>query len=208
MKQYRPNNERNRSKKKGNEMKKKEKIDGVVAVTEKKIKSHEGDMVNGNRNYAKAIETRHGAELQRIMYHLDKYKGRAGIPKFRNAHEMELVIEKWWNDCIEAERFPTKRGLALALGTTYDGLSDWRNGVNGEEFARVMKKTDEMIAEIDEQLVMGGVVNPVLYMFRAKNYHGLKDKQEHVFKSNTLEATKTKEELAEEYKLAIPEDLD
>ena len=54
---------------------------------------------------------------------------------------------------------------------------------------------------------MDGVINPVLYMFRSKNYHGLKDKQEHVFENNAIEVGKTREELEEEYKKAIPEKL-
>ena len=189
-------------------VKTKEKKDRVVSNTKNNIDKNSPSMINSNHGYAQAVEANHGVELTRILKHLDKYKGVHGKPKFKTPEEMELVIETWWNDCMAKGLYPTKRGLALALGTTYDRLSEWRKGSRGSAYSSVIKNVDELIAEVDEQLVMDGVINPVLYMFRSKNYHGLRDKVEHSVETTAVEYMKTREELETEYIDAIPEKID
>lgn len=182
----------------------KEKKDRVVSNTKANIEKNSPYMVNSNHGYSQTLEANHGPELSRILSHLDKYRGVHGKPKFNSPEEMEYMIEVWWNDCMKKGLYPTKRGLALALGTTYDRLSEWRRGSRGVEYSRVIQNVDELIAEVDEQLVMDGVINPVLYMFRSKNYHGLKDKVEHSVETTAIDVTKTREEIEAEYIQALP----
>jgi hypothetical protein len=48
----------------------------------------------------------------------------------------------------------------------------------------MIKKAKDLIAAYDANLVAEGKLNPVTYIFRSKNYYGMKDQQEHVITPN------------------------
>lgn len=148
-------------------------------------------------------------EVVRIMKNLQERLKVRGKPKFDSPAEMALLIEQYFEDCITYQQFPTKRGLALALGTTYSTLWDWENGRRGSDYSDVIKKASEFLAEMDEQLVLSGIENPVLFMFRSKNYHGLTDKQEMVLTPNTpLGQAQSPEDITKKYALGLGSDSD
>jgi hypothetical protein len=61
-------------------------------------------------------------------------------------------------------------------------LSGWERGERdaqlGNSCSGIIKKAKQLIAEYDEIMAMEGYDNPILFMFRAKNYYGMQDKQE------------------------------
>ena len=63
----------------------------------------------------------------------------------------------------------------LSLGVSHkgDGMSD------------VIKKAKEFIATMEAELARDGEINSTVYIFRAKNYFGMADKQEVVVTPNT-----------------------
>lgn len=117
-----------------------------------------------------------------IFNRLMMLRDRRGIAKFNNADEMEIIIEDYFQDCAELCLRPTIRGLAAALGTTYTSLSEWENGSRdaqlGTRCSLIIKNAKTFIAEYDEVLALEGIDNPILFMFRSKNYYGMKDKTE------------------------------
>lgn len=117
-----------------------------------------------------------------IFNRLMELKSRRGIAKFNSVEEMELIIEDYFNDCAELSLRPTIRGLADTLGVTYTTLNDWENGSRdaqlGARCSLVIKNAKAFIAEYDEVLALEGIDNPILFMFRSKNYYGMKDKTE------------------------------
>lgn len=136
-----------------------------------------------------------------IFNRLMMLRDRRGIAKFNNADEMEIVIEDYFQDCAELCLRPTIRGLAAALGTTYTSLSEWENGVRdaqlGSRCSLIIKNAKTFIAEYDEVLALEGIDNPILYMFRSKNYYGMKDKTEvELAPKNTLGDGLTVDEIA------------
>lgn len=138
------------------------------------------------------------ADLFNKLYQL---QSKRGIAKFNSTEEMQMLIESYFADCAEIGIRPTIRGLASALGTTYNTLNDWENGSRdgqlGSSCSVVVKKAKQFIAEYDELMAMEGLDNPILFMFRAKNYYGMSDKQEiSVSNGNTaLGDTLTPEEI-------------
>ena len=60
---------------------------------------------------------------------------------------------------------------------------DYNNGGLARAFD-LIKKAKEFLASFDAQLVQEGKVNPTTYIFRAKNYFGLKDEVEYVLTPN------------------------
>lgn len=44
--------------------------------------------------------------------------------------------------------------------------------------ANILKKAKNLIASLDAELALDSKIQPVVYMFRAKNYYGMKDTQD------------------------------
>ena len=70
--------------------------------------------------------------------------------------------------------------LALSTGWNRRTLSDIELGVShkGDGMAEVVSTAKNLIAAAEGQLALTGDINSTVYMFRAKNYHGMVDRQE------------------------------
>jgi hypothetical protein len=68
----------------------------------------------------------------------------------------------------------------------------------------VVRRAKDFIAAYDARMVSDGKLNPVTYIFRAKNYYDMKDTQDVVVTPNQFE-TRTREEIIKEAE-ALPED--
>lgn len=146
------------------------------------------------------------AELFNKLYRL---QNKRGIAKFDSVEEMETLVQNYFEDCADVGLRPTIRGLARALGTVYNTLNDWENGSRdaqlGSGCSALIKKAKQFVAEFDELAAVEGLDNPVLFMFRAKNYYGMKDEQDiNIAPKQNIEAENTPEAIEQN----IPIDLD
>lgn len=91
-------------------------------------------------------------------------------------------LDGFFKDLARRGELPTVEKMALALGTTRQTLWQWENGSKGEEWSRIIMRAKDTLAAIDAELVNRWRIPPVVYMFRAKNYFGMKDQQEHVLR--------------------------
>jgi len=109
-------------------------------------------------------------------------------------------LDVYFNECLVNGTRPTWEKTALVLGTTRQTLWNWETGEKrGPLTVDFMKKLKETIAAYDAELVVEGKLNPVTYIFRSKNYYGMKDEQEMTIKPKTEERTaKELMQLAEE----------
>ena len=80
----------------------------------------------------------------------------------------------------------TVEKMALALGYDRKTLWAWETGGEGSTPTRrnLIKKAKELLASYDAEMVAEGKLNPVTYIFRAKNYFGMRDQVEHVVTPN------------------------
>ena len=100
-------------------------------------------------------------------------------PIVKNQQEAEERTVKYIEETIARGLRPTVEGWALALGTTRASLWDWETGRrHGPVDADFIKKGKEMLASFDADMLNQGRLNPVSYIFRAKNYYGMKDQQD------------------------------
>ena len=107
-------------------------------------------------------------------------------PIVKSEEEAEGRLEEYFNHCLEENIRPTVENMALCLGTTRKTLWEWENDmVVGPVSSDVIKKAKGVIAAFDANLVIAGRMNPVAYIFRAKNYYGMKDQQDLVLTPNT-----------------------
>ncbi|MDU6263731.1 MAG: hypothetical protein E6600_04445 [Anaerocolumna aminovalerica] len=178
---------------------------------------------------AKRVPNKHGSPAMRvndpnesdekkkkkmeILRKLTELESRRGIAKFDSVEEMQILIENYFQDCVDLELRPTIRGLASALGTVYNTLNDWERGSRdaqlGSGCSVLIKKSKQFISEYDELLALENIDNPVLFMFRAKNYYGMKDTQDIQISPNTpLGDQLTPEEIAKRLPQDIPVDVD
>jgi hypothetical protein len=100
--------------------------------------------------------------------------------------------------------------MCLALGYARETIWRWENGGEGSTPARcnLIKKAKDIIATYDANLVAEGKLNPVTYIFRSKNYYGMKDQQEHVITpNNPLGDVTSPEEIKKRLAEGIPEDI-
>lgn len=122
--------------------------------------------------------------------------------------EVENRISQYFEYCMETGLRPTVEGLALAIGIDRRTLWDWEVGNTraglGSRRSDIIKKAKDYIAFLMSDAVMEGKINPVTWIFYAKNYFGMSDKQEiEVARRNPLEPTLSWEEIAKQ----IPEDI-
>jgi hypothetical protein len=148
-----------------------------------------------------------------ILAKLNEIEHRRGFAKFETTEQMQLMVENYFDDCQEMQIRPTIRGLASALGTVYSTLNDWERGSRdsqlGSQCSMIIKRAKQFISEYDELLALEGIDNPILFMFRAKNYYGMKDTQDiQVAPSNYQENRLTPEEIAKRIPRDIPVDID
>jgi hypothetical protein len=100
--------------------------------------------------------------------------------------EIRERLEMYFVTTLEAGEIPTVEEMSLALGYDRKTLWCWEVGGDGSTPVRrnLIKKAKEFLASFDAKLVQEGKINPVTYIFRAKNYFGLKDQQEYVLTPN------------------------
>lgn len=82
---------------------------------------------------------------------------------------------------------PTLEKMCLALGVTYQSFYMWENGSLGATRAEICKKARGIIQAIDSELVQQGRIPVVSYIFRAKNFYGMKDQVEQVITNRQAE---------------------
>ena len=93
-------------------------------------------------------------------------------------------LNEYFQDCAEHGRIPTVEDMSLALGTTRKTVWEWEQGLMGAERSNMIRKAKEILAGIDAKLVSEGRIPQVTYIFRAKNFFGMKDQQDVIITPN------------------------
>ncbi len=139
----------------------------------------------GNANFPNSkkglIKTQQDRELVKLLLGevLDEYKQ----PKVRSDKELAQRISDYFEKCAVTGQIPTVEEMAMSTGYSQATVWDWENGRNkgfSSETSELIKKAKDFIKTFDAKLVIAGKMNFLAYCFRAKNYYGMVDKQEHV----------------------------
>ena len=106
----------------------------------------------------------------------------------KNDDELCDRLNWFFQTCAETNQLPTVEKLCLALSWSRQHVFELEVG-NRPGFSSVtsdiLKKAKNLIASLDAELAQEGKIQPVVYMFRAKNYYGMKDQQDVVVTPNT-----------------------
>lgn len=94
-----------------------------------------------------------------------------------DAECLERLIE-FFEFYAKSGGIPTVEKMCLCLGASKQTVWEWQNGAKTHERAEMIKNAKGILASIDADLAIRGLINPVVYIFRGKNYYGMKDQQE------------------------------
>lgn len=93
---------------------------------------------------------------------------------FSNVAELNQEMSEYFDLCKETDTMPTVTSLALWLGVNRDTIYEHANNSNSP-FSDTMKRTLTYMHSAMENGTLSGDINPVTYIFLAKNYFGMRD---------------------------------
>ena len=144
-------------------------------------KSRNSPVIGDNGFNAKGEELSEKMRKLKVIYDMPKIN-------LDSDEEVEQRINEYFEYCIEAQLRPTVEGLGLAIGVNRSTLYNWevkktRAGLNDFRY-NIIKKAKDYIAFLMSDLVMENKINPVTWIFYAKNYFQMSDRQEVVLTPN------------------------
>jgi hypothetical protein len=124
-------------------------------------------------------------------------------PRVKNDEELQNRLNEYFEHCAITGQLPTVEEMMLSTGFSYWYMYDIEVGRRkgfSPETAQILKKAKAFLMTFDAKLAVTGKMNFLAYCFRAKNYYGMVDKQEHVITPNTTEETEySREDLMKRY---------
>jgi len=114
-------------------------------------------------------------------------------------------LNEYFARLAETGEIPTVEKMCLALGTVRQVVWDWEQGGIGSARSDMIKKAKEILASLDAELVSRGKIPQITYIFRAKNFFQMSDKQEFtLIPGSPLGPDSDPATLAEKYRDALP----
>ena len=113
----------------------------------------------------------------------------AGVQdKVKNDEELCERLNWFFSECARTQQIPNVEKMANAIGYHRNTLNDWETGANGgfsSSTKDIIKQAKQILASIDAELAQDGKMQPVVYLFRSKNFYGMRDQQEVVVTPHT-----------------------
>jgi hypothetical protein len=125
---------------------------------------------------------------------------------------VEDRIYEYFQYCIGRDIRPGVEGMAMALGVNRRTLWEWEQGNtrnNSVTRSDIIRKSKQFLALYLENMAQTGHINPVTFIFLAKNHFQYRDQQDFVVTpNNALQPTMSMEEIAEKVKADVVIDVD
>lgn len=149
--------------------------DNVVVINEGVKKRGRG----GKYNFPSTVEPEDPEVVRAAMGSVLYWYRRGNDSPCTNDEEVQDRVDEYILECYQTGQRMTVEKLALALGVTRETLHSWETGATqSKRRSDIIKRAKDTIASYDADMVTSGKMNPVPYIFRAKNYYGMKDQQE------------------------------
>ena len=121
------------------------------------------------------------------------------MPQVKNDDELAVRLYDFFVLCMDTGQHPTWEKLCYYIGYHGSTVARWLTGEINASLTRrnLIKKAKDFCAIYDAELAIDGKINPIVYIFRAKNFFGMVDRVEHVATAdNVLGELKDKDEIA------------
>lgn len=124
------------------------------------------------------------ADVQKSLASVMRWYGRKIV---KSDDECAERLLEFFTTLMEVGELPSVEKMALCLGTTRWSLQDWEHGLGcSPRRQTLIKQAKEMLAAMDADLVSQNKIPQVTYIFRAKNFFGMKDQSEVVVTPNNV----------------------
>jgi len=125
-------------------------------------------------------------EVSQLMGNVVKFYELGKLAPPKTDDEVEQRIDAYFQYIIRTGEKPSMEKLALALGVTRRTVEYWKNGEIGSARRQsLICYAIEALAAMDAELVNNNKIPQVTYIFRSKNFFGMKDQQDIVHHSDT-----------------------
>jgi len=123
------------------------------------------------------------------------------MPKVQSDEECGERLELFFNSIMQAGELPSVEKMALALGVTRESVRNWENGIKCSAVRTDMiRRAKEILAAMDAELVSRNKIPQVTYIFRAKNFFGMKDQTDVIVTpNNPLGEAQSADDIAARY---------
>ena len=123
------------------------------------------------------------------------------LPRAETDEEIEERLAYFFQYCAEKGERPTVEKMCLALGYERQTVWLWRTEASRRPSLKpIIKRAYEVLAAYDAGMAVEGKMNPVPYIFRAKNYYDMKDTADIVVTpNNPLGETQDPDTIAAKY---------
>lgn len=154
-----------------------------------------------------------GEEDKRILgMKAAKYFGELPKVDMDNPMEVQHRLDFFFDACIEAGVQPVIEWIALVLGIQWNSLRDIMNG-NRRDGSPQQELIAKTILQMQSMWAFNGLYgqeNPAEWIFRAKNYFGMKDTVDVAVAppKQELGDAQSSEQLAQKYQTALPKGID
>lgn len=126
-----------------------------------------------------------------------------------NDDELCERINWFFMECANTQQLPSVEKLANAIGIHRNTLLRWGNG-DAKGFSPVTKdivtQAKQILASLDAELATEGKTQPVVYMFRAKNFYDMRDQNDVVVTPNVATIERVSPAELEAKYAELPED--
>lgn len=97
------------------------------------------------------------------------------ITRIKSPEECADRLNWFFKTCQDTGQLPTIEKMYLALGITKATSSWWSTSGLNSEVVAMIDKAKNIIATMDSELASTGTLQPVVWIFRAKNFYGMRD---------------------------------
>lgn len=107
-------------------------------------------------------------------------------PAVKTDEECAERLDDFFQRVSDGDEFPTVEKMCLCLGVTRQTVNRWENGDTNCSSLRcdMVKKAKAIMGSIDAELVQKNKIPQITYIFRAKNFYDMADKQEVILTPN------------------------
>ena len=134
------------------------------------------------------------------------------MPPVKDDDELEQRLADYFQHCAVTGERPTVEQMAQCTGWPIKEVYDWETGrLKGFSPATgtIVKKAKAFLRVFDAKMVAEGALNPVVYIFRAKNYYGMKDQQDLVVEPRQpMGPEPDAKQLAADYAATLPLEIE
>lgn len=160
----------------------------------------------GKYNFPSAVEPEDPEVVRAVLGSVLYWRQRGIEDKPVTDDDVQARVDEFLSECWNTGQRMTVEKLALALGISRQTLSDWELGhTQSPRRSDIIKNAKDCIASYDADMVTAGKMNPVPYIFRAKNYYGMKDQQDIIIEPRPGVTDENAVEVGQKYAELPPE---